>query len=60
MKVTPMGVFLAMPAGWINRHQPDVITKIRVPLVQGLLVSLVGLLVLAMAGHHRHVADQGT
>jgi hypothetical protein len=34
MKVRPMGMLLMMLAGWINRHQQDVIVKIRVSLVQ--------------------------
>ncbi len=39
MRVKPMGMLLMMLAGWINRHQQDVITKIRVSLVQGRSVS---------------------
>ncbi len=34
MKVKPMGMLLMMLAGWINRHQQDVIAEIRVSLVQ--------------------------
>ncbi len=34
MKVKPMGVLLMMLAGWINRHQQDVVVRIRVSLVQ--------------------------
>ncbi len=35
MKAKPMGMLLLMLAGWINRHQQDVIVRIRVSLVQG-------------------------
>ena len=35
MKAKPMGMLLMMLAGWINRHQQDMILKIRVSLVQG-------------------------
>ena len=29
MKVKPMGMLLMMLAGWINRHQQDVITYLK-------------------------------
>ena len=34
MRVKPVGMLLMMLAGWINRHQQDVIARIRVSLVQ--------------------------
>jgi hypothetical protein len=34
MRVKPMGALLMMLAGWINRHQQDLIVGIRVSLVQ--------------------------
>ncbi len=36
MKVKPMGMLLIMLAGWISRHQQDVIMKTHVSLVQDL------------------------
>ncbi len=33
MKVKPMGMLWMMLAGWVNRHQQDVIMKIRMSLV---------------------------
>jgi hypothetical protein len=59
MKVKPMDMLLTVLAGWINPHQQDVIMKIHVSLVQGLLTFIAGLLVLATASR-RHVVDQGT
>ncbi len=46
MKAKPMGMLLLMLAGWINRHQQDVIVRIRVSLVQGNRQRLRGTLVL--------------
>jgi len=42
MKVKPMGMLLMMLAGWINRHQQDVIMKIRVSLVQDSTIVPIG------------------
>ncbi len=36
MKVKPIGILPMMLAGWINRHQQDVIMQTGVPLVQTL------------------------
>jgi len=33
MKVKPMGMLLMMLAGWVNRQQQDVVTRIWVSLV---------------------------
>jgi hypothetical protein len=38
MNVKPTGMLLMMLAGWINRHQQDVIMEVRVSPVQVALV----------------------